>query len=408
MSPSNPMSKDGKNLGRKSVARSRPHLPVIGFEAEFTVFVQNEKRRPEHVFRNPQRIVREQMIPRTGRSFHMPSGGALYFDTGVIEVATPIIEIERGCCARAGRSLWEQIDFLRDELDAWEEREKSVVRLEGFSEHFNISVPPERGLDEAGVRQFARLLTYILPVPVMLLACNRLSTGVGVRPRGERVEITADFTPDPDLMIAAASLAVGVVLGVMLWPSHDLEELKARKIPVIAGFRPRRHTSRKGFLARCDCFPRNPFIADPNAPDWLTTDGRTMSLREIAREIAEPFKPMIRAVTDADSFEHIFAVYDERARSLLDFPDRPPRYEDVGRVIDWKRRTTRALPRSAYERVIHRVLERRPIRMGGATYLPERMQGWYEIAFRNTRTGRRRLFNLDELARYVIAPGEKQ
>ena len=60
---------------------------------------------------------------RTGRSYHLPTGGAVYFDTGVIEIATPMIELEPGCAARAGRSLWESIRFLREELDAWEQRE---------------------------------------------------------------------------------------------------------------------------------------------------------------------------------------------------------------------------------------------------------------------------------------------
>lgn len=102
-------------------------------------------------------------------------------------------------------------------------------------------------------------------------------------------------------------------------------------------------------------------------------------------------------MTDDDCLEHIFAVFDERARSLLDFAERPSRYEDAGRQIDWKRRSTRALPRSDYEAVIHRILEHRPIRIGRESYAPERMQGWYEIVFRNTRTGLRRVFNLDEL-----------
>jgi len=384
---------------RKRSAQIQPRRPVIGFEAEFTLFVDGRKRRPEAVFGTAQSIVRERMIPRSGRSFHLPSGGAIYFDTGVIEVATPIIEIEPDCCVRAGRSLWDQIQFLRTELNAWEARTGSVARLEGFSTHFNVSAPPDCGLNEAGTRQFARLLTCILHVPVMLLAANRLSTGVGVRPRGDRVEVTVDFTPDPDLMIAAASLVTGIILGVFCWPDHGLGELARRRIPVIAGFKPRRHTSRKGFLARFDCFPRSPFAADPSACDWLTTDGRTMSLRQIAAEIATPFRDDIRAVTNADYLEQIFAVFDGRARSLLDFPERPPRYEDVGRIIDWNRHSLRTLPRSAYESVIHRILDRRPLRVGRATYLPERMQGWYEIVFRDTRNGRRRVFNLDELVK---------
>ena len=383
---------------RKGSAQIQPQCPVIGFEAEFTLFVGGVKRRPENVFGTPQRIVRERMIPRAGRSFHLPSGGAIYFDTGVIEVATPIIEIEHGCCLRAGRSLWDQIAFLRGELDAWEKRAGSVARLEGFSTHFNVSVPPEHGLSEAGMRQLARLLTCLLHAPVMLLAANRLSTGVGVRPRSDRLEVTVDFTPDPELMIAAAALAIGIILSALRWPGHGPGELARRGFPVIAGFKPRRHTSRKGFLARFDCFPRNPFAADPNARDWLTTDGRTMSLREIAAEIATPFLADIRAVSGSDCVEHIRAVFDERSRSLLDFSERPPHYEDVGRIIDWNRRSARTLPHSAYERVIHRILEKRPLRVGRETFQVERMQGWYEIVFRNTRNGRRRVFNLDELA----------
>src|SRR2546425_3292648 len=132
--------------GRGSEAAAvQPGKSVIGLEAEFTLFVQDQKRRPEHVFRNPQAIVRERMVPRSGRSFHLPSGGALYFDTGVIEVATPIIEIERGCCVRVARSLWEQIEFVRNELDIWERQHRSRVRLQGFSAHYNISVPLARG-----------------------------------------------------------------------------------------------------------------------------------------------------------------------------------------------------------------------------------------------------------------------
>lgn len=382
----------------KSRPAVQPQLPVIGLEAEFTLYVNQQQRRPEDVFGNPRHIVRAPMIPRAGRSWHLPSGGVLYFDTGVIEIATPIIEIGRGCCARAGRCLWDQIDYVRGELDAWEKSKGAYTRLEGFSAHYNISVPGDRGLDKRALYQLALLLTYILHPPAMLLAANRLSTGIGVRPREGRIEITADFTPDPDLMIAMASLVTGVALAVTKWSSRDIGQLAARSIPVIAGFKPMAHTSRKGYLARFDCFPKNPFTTDPNSAEWLLRDGRTVSMRALAQEIAEPFRKEIRAVTDATAAEHVFAVLDGRARSLLDFSERPPRYEDVGRVIDWNRRTRRSLPRSKYERVIHRVLAHRPIQVGASTYRPERMLGWYEIAFRNVRTGSRRVFTLDDLA----------
>jgi hypothetical protein len=385
---------------KKTAETIAPQHPCIGLEAEFTLYVDGQKRLPEHVFRNPRHVVREKMIPRAGRSWHLPSGGALYFDTGVIEVATPIIEIAPGCCARAGRSLWEQIAFVRDELDAWEDAHGRTLKLEGFSAHYNISVEGVCRADRASMHHLALLLTYMLHPPVMLLAANRLSTGVGVRPREGRIEVTVDFTPDPDLMIATASLITGIVLTVCQWPEHDLGVLARRRLPVIAGFKPRAHTSRKGYLARFDCFPRNPFTTDPNQPEWLLRDGRRMSLRRIAQQLTRPFRTAIRSVTDAKAAEHLFAVLQGRARSLLDFAERPPRYEDVGRTIDWNRRTQRALPRSRYERVIHRVITHRPIRVGRSIYRAERMLGWYEIAFRNIQTGHRRVFTLDDLVRH--------
>ncbi len=221
-----------------------------------------------------------------------------------------------------------------------------------------------------------------------------------MRPREGRIEITVDFTPDPELMVATTTLIIGVTQAVLAWPSHSLTELARRGFPVIAGFQPRPHTSRKGYLARFDCFPNNPFTADPNSAEWLLTDRRKLSLRQIAWEIAKPFRRSMRTVGDAESVRHIFAVLGGRARSLLDFAERPRRYEDVGRVIDWRRRAMRDLPRSRYEKVIARIITHRPIRVGGESYRPERMRGWYEVVFRNTESGRRRVFNLDDLVRH--------
>ena len=102
-------------------AATRPsRRAAIGLEAEFVVVMDGAPVEPEDVFGSPRRIVRGPLMHRTGRSYHLPTGSAVYFDTGVIELATPMIEIERGCAARAGRSLWESILFLRGELDAWQ------------------------------------------------------------------------------------------------------------------------------------------------------------------------------------------------------------------------------------------------------------------------------------------------
>ena len=388
---------------RQGVQRLRlghPKAAVIGLEAEFSVYVNDEKCLPEKVFGAPKNVVRGTTIPRAGRSVHLPSGGALYFDTGVIEVATPIIELEPGCCVRAARALWEQIAYVREELDAWENGHQCTVRLEGFSTHYNVSVPADRYPD---LWPLARVLTYLMHPPVMLLAANRRSSGVGVRPRGNRLEVTVDFTPDPALMMATTAFIVSAILDVLSWPEVSMDELRRRGIPLIRGFAPMKHTSRKGLLARHDCFPSNPFASDPNVSDWQTTDGRKMSLREIALEIARPLRRTMRELSDPAVTRHVLAVLTGRARSLLDFPDRPSRYEDAGRSIDWNRRKMRDFPRSRYERVIQRVITHRPIQVGASLYEPERMHGWYEVVFRNTRTGHRRVFNLDELVKHCAA-----
>src|SRR5690606_17435762 len=96
-----------------SSASQRPRLAAMGMEAEFALVVDGEQKRPEDVLGSPRNFIRGDLMHRQGTSYHLPTGGAVYFDTGVIEVATPVIEIERGCAARAGRSLWEAIRFVR-------------------------------------------------------------------------------------------------------------------------------------------------------------------------------------------------------------------------------------------------------------------------------------------------------
>lgn len=383
----------------KSLAAKRgPGCPVMGMEAEFTSIIGGNHQLPEKYFGTPAHLIGVPAMRRTGRSVHLPSGGALYFDTGVIEVATPIIEIEAGCAIRTTRSLWEQIGYLRKTLDRWESDRNTQIQLQGFSTHYNVSFDTDPTAPWRTPEKLALLLANIIPIPVMLLAANRRSTGIGVRPRGHRIEVTTDFTPDPDLMACAASLITAVVRAVMAWPDYELTQLDRRNIPRIAGFSLRKHTSRKGWLARHDRFPRNPFISDLLAEDWLLQDGRQTSLRKMAREIANPFRSAIQAITPAKTYEHIFAVIDGRARSLLDFPDRPESYEDAGRAIQWNRRAHRRLPRSRYEQVIFKVLAGRTIRTEKGSLKPERMRGWHQVVMRNESNGKVHVMDLDELA----------
>jgi len=339
------------------------------------------------------------MIPRTGRSFQLPAGGAIYFDTGVIEVATPIIELERGCCYRATRLLWEQIRYLRRELDHWAKRHKCRCLLQGFSTHYNFSFPTARKSKLRNATKLGYLLAHVLPVPVILLATNRQSSAVGVRPRGNRVEVTVDFTPDPTLMLATCAFIAGSMETVLRWEDFRLRQLARHGLPRIARFHLRKHSSRRGWRFTADSLSQNPFTSNINEPLWRLRDGRTLSMRAIAAETFRSFRQRIRQITDSSTLEHIAAVFAGDARSLLDFEKRPDAYDDVGHGIDWGRRRMRRWPRSKYEKVIHRVIAREPMRIGQKRYQVDRMNGWYEIEFREVGTKRRRTFNLDELVR---------
>jgi hypothetical protein len=393
-----------QNTGKDARPSAGLDLAAIGMEAEFEVWVDGVKRDPKRVFGSPQHFVREALMHRQGTSYHLPTGAAVYFDTGVIEVATPVIEIERGCAARAGRSLWEAVLFVREELDHWERRSRRDVRLVGFSAHYNISfeLPRHRQGTTRTVDKLALLLTHLLPVPVMLLAANRRSTGIGVRPRGDRIEITADFTPSAALTIATGTLITGIVREVMRWPSFEPEMLDRMRIPVIRGFRPIPHTSRQGWLAHESSFPHSPFAADIDAPDWITSDGNRWSLRAIGNRITRSFWHPIRRLSDPFTFRLIASVMRGRAPSLLELPDRPPEYEDVGRLCTWEDLfPERELSRSRYEQVLIHAIRGERLRLRGRWLRPVGMAGWSSVAFRREPDGRRVVLPIDLLIRHL-------
>lgn len=382
-------------------------LAAIGLEAEFTLVVDGTPTRPEDLFGDPRGFLQQPVMHRVGTSYHLPHGGAVYFDTGVVEVVTPAIELDRGAAARAGRSLWEGIHHVRDALDTWERRTGRTVQLTGFSTHYNISVRPllpTRRLDA-----LAKLLTYFLPAPVMLLAANRKSTGVGVRPRVTRIEITCDFTPDAALQIATATLIAGVVREVAQWRSWHLAELRRRRLPRIAGFRPMPHTSRRGWLARSDCYPRNPFEEGPDTPVWReqgapVRDASHRTLREIALDVFMHFRGSIAQLADPFSLRLISAVMDGRAASLLDLRDRPAAYDDAGRLCKWPgEMPSSALGRSRYERVLIHAIAGKPLRIEGEVYEPIGMRGWSRAVFRRRRDRAIQVFSIDSLLQHLDA-----
>src|ERR1044071_2635702 len=164
-------------------------MPVIGLESEFRVFVDGRETAPEDVWRTPAGSIEGPPVKGPTKSSQLPTGGAVYFDGGVLEVVPPVIEVAPRCTARVVRSLWEQIRFVRAELDGWEARSGPRVRLQAFSCHVNISFElprEERGRDRT-IQKLALLLALVMPAPVIIAGANRRSTAIGVRPRRERI-----------------------------------------------------------------------------------------------------------------------------------------------------------------------------------------------------------------------------
>lgn len=370
---------------------------VAGVEAEFSLLVDDRLTRPEDLFRDPRGFITVPLMHRTGRSFHLPNGAAIYFDTGVIEIASPVMELERGCFGRLARSLELAIALVRQQLDDWERIAGRTARLQGFSTHYNIAVddgsdvraPSER------IRQLSWLLTHVVPAPVMMLGTNPRSTGVGVRPRPRRIEITADFPPDPIRLAATGSVIAGIVSAVTQWKDLGVDRLRARRVPVIDGFRPMRHTSRRGWLARFDCYPDNPFTAGPDRPIWPTTCGQ-LSLRSIALGVFDAFRDSIRRVSDPLSYRVASRILSGAARSWLDDPDRPASYDDVGRGTLMPA-ALNGLGLARYERVVLNAIEARPLMLATETWTPVAVHGWSRVEFRRDRDGLRTVLPLDTL-----------
>jgi hypothetical protein len=312
-------------------------MPVIGMESEFNVWLDEVEINPEQYWKHPSNFIDRPLLVREKSSLQLPTGGAVYFDRGVIEVVTPVIELAPSSTARMVRNLWEQIGFVRDQLTRWGKENHHTVRLKAYSSHYNVSfeIPRRRQNKHRNIQKLALLLAYILPVPVMVVGGNRRSTGVGVRPRGNRIEITVDFTPDPGLMIATATLVVGIVREVMSWPSYELSLLRTLPIPVIAGVIPGKHTTRKGWLTKDFHYPQSPYTSDIDAPIWTTQHGEKKSLRCIGNEVAWFFRHSIAKFSDPFSLRLLFAVLSGRAPSLLELLDRPAAYDDVGNLCRW-------------------------------------------------------------------------
>jgi hypothetical protein len=129
-----------------------------------------------------------------------------------------------------------------------------------------------------------------------------------------------------------------------------------------------------------------------------------MSLRQMAGRTTRQFWRSITALGDPLSLRLIAAVMRGRAPSLLELDDRPPAYEDVGRLCTWNDLfPITLLPRSRYERVLGNAIAGRRVRMSGAWHRPVGMKGWTHVVFRRERDGVRHVRSLDDMLVHLDA-----
>src|SRR2546430_2155969 len=152
-------------------------MPVMGMESEFNVWLDEVEINPELYWKHPSNFIDRPLLSREKSSLQLPTGGAVYFDRGVIEVVTPVIELAPSSTARMVRNLWEQIGFVRAQLTRWGKLNGHTVRLKAYSTHYNVSyeIPKRRQNRLRNIQKLALLLAYILPVPVMVVGGNRRS-----------------------------------------------------------------------------------------------------------------------------------------------------------------------------------------------------------------------------------------
>ena len=410
-------SRDDKK--REQTAPEVPlQLAAVGLEAEFELWLDGERVKPEEIFGSPREIIRGELMHRHGTSYHLPTGGAVYFDTGVIEVATPVIEIERGCAARAGRSLWEGILFVRQRARRLGAQQRREARLVGFSTHYNVSFDAptveaarRRAAERRTVEQLALLLTHILPAPVMLLATNRRVDRRRRAPArrshrghgGFHAQLVAD---DRHRDADRGDRARG----------DDVAELRARRAAgtrhsrsSAASSRAATRRARAGWRASTAIrATRSPAGPTTRFGKWMRRTGAIAERRRArCRYAASPrtsrkhfgsHSPRVRPVhAPADRLgDHgTLAVAARPARS-------PAGYEDVGRLCTWDNLfSERQLARSRYERVLIRAISGRKLWLRGSAYTPVAMRGWSQVVFRREPDGGRQVMSIDQLLTHL-------
>jgi hypothetical protein len=370
-----------------------PARPVLGIEVEFQVFCDGNLCTPEALFGTAGTLFPIQQVPWTGKPVGLPHGGVVYFDRGVIEVVTPPIELSKTAARDAVQCLWQQINWVRRHLDNWQKNANRIVQLRGFSAHYNVSFDTRLRNECRSLERLSYLLVHILPFAAIPIATNDRSTGVGVRPRRNRIEITIDFTPDSERTIAVAGVIVGVARAVMNWKRYSVSQAVQNRLPLIRPFRPMKHTSRSGWLAHSSSYDKNPFNATTFGRSWKTQNAKRRSGPSVSRSIVKIFWPSISLFLDRRARWVLRKILNMSAAFVRGYRNCDNYYDvratDASQAAKWSDGT--------YASLLAKFYQGRKIRVRKAVLRPVRVLGWFVVEFRDICTAKRHVMTLDEI-----------
>jgi hypothetical protein len=173
-----------------------PPGDTVGLEHEYRVFTGQRAVDFRSVIHHLD-LGRPRLDPADLGAYRLASGAVLTADEAEAEIALPPCLVRPGCgYAIAAGAIAEHRDLLS--------RLPEGARIDGYSTHISVAVPPSSSL------AMARLYATTFSAALMLLMDSVCSPGLLVRPRPSRLELGGEFV-DGDRLVVAAIFAVGSV-----------------------------------------------------------------------------------------------------------------------------------------------------------------------------------------------------
>ena len=191
-------------------------------------------------------------------------------------------------------------------------------------------------------------------------------------------------------MTATATLIVGIVRDVMTWPTYELRSSSAEAFRS-SRVRPVPHSSRKGWVASADCYPRNPFMLRRGSRDmWTTRDGaarcRCARSRGARRDCSGT--PSARWAIRSRSSSSPRSCADVRRRCSSCTTGPRPTRTSAGCARGTTCSRSRSCRARATSACISHAIARRRVRMEGSWHRPVGVRGWTHVVLRRERDGR--------------------